>query len=347
MSQIQQSIRTIAGGGTLDKETARAVMESIMRGDADEVEMAALLAMLRLRGEQPSELLGFAETMLEHTITSSSSMNAAPCEPLLDTCGTGGDGLATFNVSTAAAFVVAAAGVRVAKHGNRAQSSHCGSADVLEAAGVAINLSANEVSRCIDEVGIGFLFAQTFYPAMRHVAPVRRRLGFRTVFNILGPVCNPMHATHRLLGVFSEGLLEPLANVLKKLGVHRAMVVRGLDGLDEISVCAPTRIVEWNGSEIFSHLLKPEQVGLKRRELHEIQVGNDPQKNAELMRNVLEGDSGATLDLVLINAAAALKLASKVPSIADGLEIARSTVQSGKAIKKLDELIELSQQIAK
>ncbi len=265
---------------------------------------------------------------------------------VLDTCGTGGDKKNTFNISTLTAFVVAGAGVAVAKHGNRSVSSKCGSADVLEALGVNLKMEEKFARLCLDDLGIVFLFAQAMHPAMKNVAPVRKKLGVETIFNILGPLTNPARATHQIMGVYHRDYLAPLAHVLRNLGSRRALVVHGNDGLDEITTTDTTFICELNGGEIQSYDITPEELGFARARLTDLQ-GGDLEKNVDIFNRILDGDRGPQRDIVILNAAYALYVAERAKSIPEGVTVAKESLDSGKARKKLDELVEFSYRIAR
>src|SRR4030042_1651684 len=264
---------------------------------------------------------------------------------VVDTCGTGGDGSHTFNISTTAAFVAAGAGLKVAKHGNRAMSSQCGSADVLEALGVKIDLNAEQVQRCLQEVGIGFMFAPAFHPAMKYAAGPRREIGIRTVFNILGPLTNPAGARAQVLGVADEALLEKMALVLKSLGCHHALLVHGEDGLDEVTISGKTHFCELKGNRIENYTISPEDLGLPSAGSDSLK-GGSAQENAELLRNILAGAPGPQRDVVLMNTAAVLLAGDKVETLREGVELAQKTIDSGQALSKLEQLIELSQNLS-
>ena len=319
-------------------EESAATMREIMDGEATAAQLGAFLAALRMKGETPEEVAGMATVMRE---------KALPLDvdgPLVDTCGTGGDGKGTFNVSTAAAFVAAAAGLRVAKHGNRAASGTCGSADVLEALGVRIDLDPAGVKRCIEEVGIGFMFAPTFHPAMRHAAPVRREIGIRTVFNILGPLTNPAHAQRQLIGIADPALGEKMARVLNLMGSQRALVVHGDDGLDEVSLGATTRAWELKDGSVRPYSFSPEDLGLPRVTIDQI-AGGTKEENAAALRRVFHGEPGPIKDVVLANSAAVLMVGGKATDLREGVALARNAIDGGEALRKVDALVELSQRL--
>jgi anthranilate phosphoribosyltransferase len=336
----QQAIEAITLGQDLDAEEAATVMQEIMAGRATEAQIGAFLVALRIKGETTEELVGMARVMRRN------SLKVDVAGPLLDTCGTGGDGRGTFNISTAAALVVAAAGLRVAKHGNRAASGNCGSADVLEACGVHISLPPKHVAVCIEEVGIGFMFAQVFHPAMRHAAGPRREIGIRTTFNILGPLTNPAGAQAQLLGVARYELGEQLATVLGRLGTKRALVVHGEDGTDELSLTGPTNVWETREREFQNYAVTPEEFGLTRAPLSAL-AGGGPQENRVLMEMVLGGGSGPLAEAVALNAAGALLAGGGVQTLLGGVEMALEVLHSGAALLKLHALSEVSQRLAK
>jgi anthranilate phosphoribosyltransferase len=317
----------------LSREEARSAMLEIMEGKYTPAQIAAFLVALRMKGETLEEITGFAEAMREKMTRVSPQ-----ARPLVDTCGTGGDGARTFNISTAAAFVAAGAGAAIAKHGNRAVSSPCGSADVLEALGVTITLTPQQIADCIDAVGIGFMFAPGLHPAMKYAAPVRKELGVRTVFNLLGPLANPASAQAQVLGVYASALTEAHAGVLKNLGSRRALVVHGLDGLDEITTTGPTQISELIDGEVNTYHFSAEDYGLTRAEPGDLAGGADPGENARILLAVLEGKPGPRRDIVLLNAAAALLAADIVKDFRQGLALAAEAIDSGRARAKLQAL---------
>jgi anthranilate phosphoribosyltransferase len=310
------------------------VMLDVMRGEATPAQIGAFLVALRMKGEQVGEITGAARAMRRH------ALRVVTTRDVVDTCGTGGDARGTFNISTTAALVAAAAGVVIAKHGNRAMSGAVGGADVLEALGVKIDLDAERVAGCLEEVGIGFLFAPVFHPAMRHVAGPRREIGLRTIFNLLGPLSNPAGAQAQLLGVFSEYWVEPLAHALARLGSHRAMVVHGEDGLDEITLTGTTIVAELRGDTVHTYRLDPAGFGLARCTPVELQ-GGDVTANARLIESILRGTStAAQRDISLLNAAAAIYVGGLATTLDAALGRARDALQSGRAAEKLSQLIE-------
>ncbi|MDR1754641.1 MAG: anthranilate phosphoribosyltransferase [Eubacterium sp.] len=332
---IKNAIISLSRKEDLPYKTALAVMNEIMTGSASPVQMSAYLTALSLKGETIDEITASAFGMRSHCVRLLHDMDA------LEIVGTGGDGARTFNISTTAAIISAAAGVPVAKHGNRSASSLCGAADVLEALGVNINISPDKSAELLKTIGICFLFAQNYHIAMKYVAPVRKELGIRTVFNILGPLTNPAGAKMELLGVYDKELVEPLAKVLLGLGVKNAMVVYGEDGLDEISAGAPTTLCEVKNGWIRSYEITPEQFGFKRCEKEDL-VGGTPNENAEILKSILNGEKGPKRDASVLNAAAAIYIAGKCETIEKGVKIAEETINSGKAIYKLNEFIRRS-----
>ncbi len=334
---LAESIKRLVARESLSAEDSAAAFGAIMDGEASPAQIAALLVSLRMKGETVPEILGAARAMRARMsrITVSKS-------PLLDTCGTGGDGAGTFNISTAVAFVAAACGVAVAKHGNRAISSRSGSADVLVACGVNVEASAEVIGRCLETLNLGFLFAPARHPALKHAGPIRKELGVRTVFNLLGPLTNPAGATRQLLGVYDRALVEPIAEVLKLLGSERAWVVHGEDGQDEISLAGPTFVAVLEGGAVTRRTLSPEDVGLSRQPASALR-GGSPEENAAIMREVLRGKGpGAITDAVALNAAAALHVAGVADSLGAGLQKARAALAEGSPYAVLERLAELS-----
>ena len=329
----------IAGGDTLSRADARSAMASVMSGEATPAQVGALLAAMHVRGETVDEIVGFATALRDASVHVDAPAGA------IDTCGTGGDRSNTFNISTVAAIVATAAGASVAKHGNRAASSACGSADVLEALGVAIDLGPAEVTACLGEVGLGFMFAPRFHPAMRHAAPVRRELGIRTVFNILGPLANPAGVRRQLLGVPTPALGGTMAQVLRDLGADVALVVHGGGGLDEISPAGPTRTWEVRGGVVREGSLSPEEVGLEPVPLSEIR-GGDPATNAGIARSVLGGAPGGARSALLLNAGAALYVAGLADSVKAGVASAADALDSGAAAQRLERFVSTTARLA-
>jgi len=324
----------------LTTEEAAAAMAVIMRGEAAPAQIAGVLIGLSMKGERPAELLGFARTMRAEAVPLS-----RPAGDVFDTCGTGGDRSGSFNVSTAAAIVLAACGVRVAKHGNRSVSSKCGSADVLEALGVQITAPPSVVERCLRDTGLAFFFAPTFHPAMRHAAQARRDLGVRTAFNLLGPLTNPAPPARQIVGVPRPELTELIARALLLLGAERAWVVHGADGLDELSTTGYTKISECRAGTVQTFYVHPAEYGLAKASLDSLR-GGDAQANAAIVRRVLDGDSGPPRDIVLLNAGAALFVAAQVDSVRDGIAMASEGIDSGRAKSLLSELVAVSQSSA-
>jgi anthranilate phosphoribosyltransferase len=332
---------------SLSREEARAVMSEVLTGQCTNAQIGALLVALHMKGETVEEIVGFAEaireaaTPLELHANSVLDASGTGHDALVDTCGTGGDTSGTFNISTATAFVVAGAGVRVAKHGNRSVTSKCGSADVMEALGVKIDLPAARIAECLEKVGMAFLYAPAMHSAMKYVQPARRELRLRTVFNLLGPLTNPAQATCQVVGVYSADLVEKLAEALSMLGLHRALVVHGSDGLDEITICGPTRIGEVRDGQVRTYEVTPEEFGLRRATLEEIS-GGDAAMNAALIREVLDGKKSARRDVVLLNAAAALVAARRADHLRDAMPLAVDAIDSGAAVEKLRRLVEFT-----
>ena len=334
-----EQISKLVRGESLTETEASAAMEKIMSGDATPAQIAGFVVALRIKGESADELAGLARA---------ARANATPIDAgvgLLDTCGTGGDGTGTFNISTLAAIVAAAAGARVAKHGNRAASSVCGSADVLEALGVKIDLGAEGVTRCIREAGIGFLFAPVFHPSFRYATGPRRELGVRTVFNILGPLCNPAGASRQALGVADGALAATMAEVLARLGVERALVFHAEDGMDELSTVAPSTVIEINAGERREYRLDPGELGLRAASAADVR-GGDAAENAAIARDVLSGAGGPRRDIVLLNAAAALHVAGLAGDWQEGMAAAAEAIDSGKAAATLERWVAVSQAVA-
>ncbi len=342
---IREAISHIAAGAALSEDEAAAVMEEIMTGSATPAQMGAFLTALRLRpgGETVEEIAGMARIMREKAVQV--HLDAKVLTHALDTCGTGGDGAGTFNVSTAAGIVAAAAGAHVAKHGNRSATSRCGSADVLEALGARIDLGPEQVANCVLQVGFGFMFAPAFHPAMKHVGPARREIGIRTVFNILGPLTNPAHTPYQVLGVADGSLLRKMGEVLLHMGCQHALIIHGEDGIDECSLSAPTRVCEVrHGEELREYTITPEQVGLSRASDPKALQGGDPAYNADLLRDLLDGKAnGPAADMLCLNAGAALLASEQVESLVDGVKLARSTLREGKARQRLADVIACSQ----
>lgn len=339
---IKNAIETVITGQSLTGGEAEAAMIQIMSGGASPSQIAALLTALRMKGETVDEITGFARVMRAQSVRVPTTRT-----PLVDTCGTGGDICKTFNVSTTAAFVAAGAGVAVAKHGNRSVTSKCGSADVLEALGVRLDLHPEDVGRCIDEVGIGFLFARNHHPAMKHAAVPRAEMGVRTIFNALGPLTNPAGATRQVVGVYSADLCETLANVLANLGAEHVLVVHGKAGLDEIATWGETLVAEHRNGCTTTYTVTPHSLGLGEASPQAVAPGRDARENAEILGAVLSGDDrGPRRELVLANAAAALLVGGAVETLVEGVALAGQTIDSGKAIQAAQSLREWTQQAA-
>ena len=342
---ITEALQRIANErASLTREEARAVMTEVFSGSATDAQIAALLVALHMKGETVEEIVGFAEAMraaaepLPLHQDSTLDVSTTGRDALVDTCGTGGDARGTFNISTATAFVVAGAGVRVAKHGNRSLSSKCGSADVMEALGVKISLPTSVLGACLEEVGIVFLFAPAMHTAMKYVQPARRELRLRTIFNLLGPLTNPARASAQVVGVYSLDLVEKVAEVLSMLGAHRALVVHGLDGLDEITITGPTRIAEVRDGNVRTYEVTPEEFGIKRAQFEDIS-GGDAEANAAIIREILAGKKSPRRDVVLLNASAALVAAGRAEHLGEALPLAAQSIDSGAAAAKLDALV--------
>jgi anthranilate phosphoribosyltransferase len=336
---IKEAITALVSGRSLTVEEAALVMEEIMNGEVTPAQFGAFVTALRLKGETVDEIVGLAKIMRAKAVP------VAIDEPVVDTCGTGGDGLHTFNISTAAAFVAAGAGLKVAKHGNRAMSSQCGSADVLESLGIRIDLNAEQVQRCLREVGMGFMFAPLFHPAMKYAAAPRREIGIRTVFNILGPLISPAGAKAQVLGVADESLVEKLTLVLQGLGSHHALLVHGEDGLDEITITGKTQVCELKDGSITSYSITPEDLGLSRARLSDLR-GGTASENAARLHSILAGTPGPQRDVVLMNSAAVLLVGDSVETLQQGVALSEEIVDSGQALAKLEQLVEFGQSLA-
>ena len=349
---ITEAVRALVERRDLTRIEAVAAMEAIMSGAATNAQIAAFLTALRMKGETVQELIGFAQVMRQKAVRvrtkeeEVAALTGTDREMLIDTCGTGGDAAGTFNVSTATAFVVAGAGLKVAKHGNRSVSSLCGSADVVETLGVSLELPPAGVARCVDEVGIGFLYAPLLHTAMKHVMAARREMGIRTVFNMLGPLTNPAGANAQVIGVYSAALTDPLARVLAELGTVRAFVVHGADGLDEISNTGESQISEVREGTVRSFTVRPEDFGLPRARIADLR-GGDREENAQIIRHILGGGDGPKRDIVLMNAAAALVVGGKARDLKEGVALAAHSIDSRAAQRKLAALIDLSQKLAR
>ena len=333
---IQDAIETVVSGRSLPTEQASDAMAQIMTGEATPAQFGALVTALRMKSETVDEIVGMAQVMREK------SLHVQVDAVVVDTAGTGGDSSSSFNISTTAALVAAGAGAKVAKHGNRAMSGSTGSADVLEALGVNIALSPESVGRCIDEVGFGFMFAQDFHPSMRFAAGPRREIGIRTVFNILGPLTNPASADRQVIGVADPSLARRMAEALGRLGSHKALIVHGTDGIDELSISAETSVWSLENGVVTESQVTPEQLGLQRAAIESIQI-DSPESSAAMARGVLTGEYGPARDVVLMNASAALVVADVAADLVEGVELAARSIDHGNALSRLDELIELSQ----
>lgn len=336
---IKEAINQAISGENLEYDTARAAMEEIMEGKATQAQIASFLTALRMKGESIKEITACASVMRDKAV------QIHPSFEVMDIVGTGGDESGTFNISTTAAFIVAAGGVPVAKHGNRSVSSRSGAADVLEKLGVKIEIPSDHSQRILEQINLCFLFAQIYHNSMKYAAPVRAELGIRTIFNLLGPLANPAGASMQLMGVFDGKLAEPLARVLLNLGVKRGMVIHGCDGLDEATLSGETHVVEIRDGEISSYRIAPEDFGLERCEIAEL-IGGDAEENARITRQILEGtETGPKRDVALLNSALALYLAGKGTSVRECVQLARSIVDSGAALNKLDQLVKLSNEV--
>jgi anthranilate phosphoribosyltransferase len=340
---LLEALQKVVDGEDLTRDDAEAAMTQILAGRVSDVQIAGLLTALRAKGETVDELVGFASAMRRHAVSIYPPGHKAPSRLLVDTCGTGGDARGTFNISTTTAFVVAGAGVHVAKHGNRSISSQCGSADVLEALGVNINLPPERVGAAIEQVGIGFLFAPALHTAMKHAMKARSELRLRTVFNLLGPLTNPAGASAQVLGVYDASLTDLLARALAELGSIRAFVVHGADGLDEISLSGETQVAELRDGQVTSYSIVPEDFGLRRAPLEAV-AGGDAKTNTKILRRVLKGELGPHREIVQANAAAALVAAGRATDFLDGVRLAAQSIDTGAALSKLDALIAFTQE---
>jgi len=333
---IRGAIKKLVEGINLTEEEAAAAMDCIMSGEATQAQIGSFITALRIKGETVDEITGCAKVMREKANKIKPNIDY-----YIDTCGTGGDGSNTFNISTASAFVAAAGGVKIAKHGNRSVSSKSGSADVLEKLGININLEPHEVSYCIEKAGIGFMYAPVFHKSMKYAAGPRKEIGVRTVFNILGPLTNPAEAKGQVMGVFDEKLVDQLGNVLLKLNVERAMIIHGSDGMDEITLSGRTKICEINNGNILNYTIEPEDFGFSEASKEQL-VGGSSEDNAEIIKAVFRGEDGPAKDVVILNSAAALYIGKIAPSMKEGVSMAREIIDSGAAMRKLEELIEVS-----
>src|SRR5437867_3671134 len=349
---ITEAVRTLVERRDLTRIEAAAAMEAIMSGASTNAQIAAFLTALRMKGGTVEELIGFAQVMRAKVVKirtrpdDVAALTGTDRDMLIDTCGTGGDAAGTFNVSTATAFVVAGAGLRVAKHGNRSVSSLCGSADVVETLGVNLDLPPAKVARCVEEAGIGFLYAPLLHTAMKHVMAARREMGVRTVFNMLGPLTNPAGANAQVIGVYSPALTEPLARVLAELGTHRAFVVHGADGLDEISHTRERRVSEVRAGVVPPFTRRAGGLGMPQAAINDLR-GGDREQNAEIIRAILAGEPGPKRDIVLMNASAALVAGGRARDLKEGVELAARSIDSSTARQKLGRLVALSQELAR
>lgn len=331
---IQGGLERLLAGKHLSREEAKSMMQVIMNGEATSAQIGGLLMALRFKGETVDEITGFAEVMRQFA----GKMHTESTQ-LLDTCGTGGSGIHKFNISTTAALVSSSVSVRVAKHGNRSASGRAGSADVLEALGVNIHLSAEQAAQCLEDINICFLFAQLYHPSMKHAAAPRKELGIRTVFNMLGPLTNPAGADRQVLGIYDRSKTETMATVLKELGSKRALVVSSQEGLDEISISAPTTVSELRDGVITTYDITPDELGLQTYSLHDM-LGGDTATNAEIIKRVLQGERGAYRDVVLANSGACIYVSGLANSIQEGVHIAANAIDSGNALAQLQRLIQ-------
>ena len=337
---LRETLKKAAAGEALSAGEAERALEEIMEGAANPAVTAALLTALRVQGESVGEIVGFARAMRRF------AQKVEAPEGVVDTCGTGGDAKGTINISTAAAFVARGVGVTIAKHGNRAATSQAGSADVLEALGAEIGLEPREVSRCIEEVGIGFMFARSHHPAMRHVVPVRAELPFRTIFNLLGPLTNPAGAERQLVGVFDGDYVRPVAEALNDLGAQKALVVHGADGLDEITVTGPTLVAEVSDGSITEYKISPEQFGFSRHDPGGL-LGGDAHLNARILKDVLSGEEeGAARDVILLNAGAAVYVSGRAKTLEEAVRLAREAIESGAATGALESFVRATRRLA-
>jgi anthranilate phosphoribosyltransferase len=349
---ITEAVRVLVERRDLTRIEAAAAMEAIMSGAATHAQIAAFLTALRMKSETVEELIGFAQVMRQKAVRirtrgeEVAALTGTDREMLIDTAGTGGDAAGTFNVSTATAFVVAGTGLRVAKHGNRSVSSLCGSADVVETLGISLELTPAQVARCIDEAGIGFLYAPLLHTAMKHVMPARREMGIRTVFNMLGPLTNPASANAQVIGVYASALTEPLARVLAELGTVRAFVVHGADGLDEVSNTGENRLSEVREGVVRTFTVRPEDFGLPLATIADLR-GGDREQNAQIILSILAGESGPKRDIVLMNATAALVAGGKARDLKEGVALAAQSIDSGAAQAALQHLIALSRELTR
>lgn len=334
---IKDCISEVVQGINLTEDLMYAAFSEIMSGQATDAQVAAFITALRMKGETAGEITGAARVMREKAVKIKIDGSGVDLDELIDTCGTGGSKVNTFNISTTTAFILAACGVKVAKHGNRSVSSQCGSADVLEKLGVNINIAPRKAEECINKIGIGFLFAPSYHSAMKYAAHVRKDIGIRTIFNILGPLSNPASASRQILGVYDVKLVPIIAEVLKNLGAKRAMVVHGMDNTDEITITDKTLVGEVKGSKVTTYYIQPEDFGFERANVSDIR-GGAAEQNAEYMYKILSGDRSPRRDVVLMNASAALVVLDKVKDFKEGVKVAAKAIDNGKAFEKLNKL---------
>lgn len=342
---IRPTIRAVVDGRELERHEAMAAMNAIMTGEVTDAQIGSLVTGLRMRGETVAEIAGFASAMRDHAL----KVEVGRADtPLVDTCGTGGDGAGTFNISTTASFIIAAAGIRVAKHGNRAVTSKCGSADLLEGLGVQIELTPDEVGKCVDTVGIGFMYAPAFHPAMRFVGPARREMGIRTIFNVLGPLTNPAGASHQLIGVGHPDIALKLARVLEVLGSRHAVLVHAEEGLDELGLAGSSTVTEFDSrtGKIQTFTITPEEFGLDRAPAESL-GGGSASENVAITRSILSGELGPRRSVTLLNAGAGIYAADAADTFAEGIRIAEEIVDSGRALAKVDELASFTTALVK
>jgi anthranilate phosphoribosyltransferase len=343
MVEIKTVIQRVVEGETLTREEAAETMDAVMSGQITGAQIGALVTAIRMRGETVEEITGFASAMRDHALTVDVDSDD---KPLLDTCGTGGDYSNSFNISTTATFAIAASGVRIAKHGNRAASSKCGSADLLEGLGVRVELTPEQVADSVEEVGVGFMYAPAFHPAMKYVGPTRREIGIRTIFNVLGPLTNPAGARHQLIGVGHPEIAGKLAEVLANLDSRRAVLVHGEEGLDEVGIVGRTAITEWDASRgtVESSVVTPADFGLESGVLEDI-IDGGVEENVAITRSILAGEAGPRRTITLMNAGAGIYAAEAASSFAEGIELAAEAIDSGAAARKLDELIAFTNRV--
>ena len=339
-SFVGDVLKSVARGETLDAQTAEAFMDHLMAGEVTAIQTAGLLAAMAVRGETIHEIVGFAKSMRKNAVSLQLPYD------VVDTCGTGGDGADTFNISTSSAFVAAAVGTPIAKHGNRAVSSKSGSADVLQALGARIDLDEEDAKLCLDETKLCFLFAPGYHPAMKHAVEPRKQLGFRTIFNILGPLTNPAGASRQVLGVFRSDLVQKVAYALRELGTQHAMVVHGAGGIDELSLAGETLVAEVRNGEVFEYVVTPEQVGLSRAPLETVKGGDAP-FNADVLQQVFSGRKGPQRDIVVLNAGAALYVGGKASDLLDGVRLAEIAIDSGNALQTLQNFVQTTRRLAR